>query len=91
VSAAEREEIHAAGVRGELSGVQFDANGAPVVSSLTDRLIGIDAERLHAVPEVIAIAYGPLKAAAVSAGIRGGFVTSLVTHTAMGHALLELA
>jgi DNA-binding transcriptional regulator LsrR (DeoR family) len=91
VSKAERDEIAALGVCGELSGVQFDASGTAVVSSLTERLIGIDAERLHAVPEVIAIAYGPLKAAAVSAGIRGGFVTSLVTHTAMGHALLELA
>jgi DNA-binding transcriptional regulator LsrR (DeoR family) len=91
VSDAEREEILAAGVRGELSGVQFDEHGAPVVTSLTERLIGIDAERLHAVPEVIAIAYGAPKAAAVRAAIRGGFVTSLVTHTAMGDALLELA
>jgi DNA-binding transcriptional regulator LsrR (DeoR family) len=91
VSEAEREESLTAGVCGELSGVQFDEHGAPVVTSLTDRLIGIDAQRLHAVPEVIAIAYGAPKAAAVRAAIRGGFVTSLVTHTAMGHALLELA
>jgi DNA-binding transcriptional regulator LsrR (DeoR family) len=91
ISDAERAEVRALGVRGELSGVQFDADGNPVVSPLTDRLIGIDAERLHAVPEVIAIAYGAPKAAAVRAGIRGGFVTSLVTHTAMGEALLEIA
>jgi len=91
VSDAEREEIHALGVRGELSGVQFDADGRPVISTLTERLIGIDAERLHAVPEVIAIAYGVPKASAVRAAIRGGFVTSLVTHTGMGQALLELA
>jgi DNA-binding transcriptional regulator LsrR (DeoR family) len=90
ISDAEREEILAAGVRGELSGVQFDEHGAPVVTSLTERLIGIDAKRLHAVGEVIAIAYGARKAVAVRAAIRGGFVTSLITHTAMGHALLEL-
>ncbi len=40
---------------------------------------------------MIAIAYGAPKAAAVRAAIRGGFVTSLVTHAAMGDALLELA
>ena len=85
----EREAIYALGVRGELSGVQFDADGRPVVNSLTERLIGIDAEHLQAVPEVIAIAYGVPKAIAVRAAIRGGFVTSLVTHTAMGNALLE--
>ena len=61
------------------------------MTSLTDRLIGIDAAQLHAVPEVIAIAYGAPKAAAVRAAIRGGFVTSLVTHTAMANALLEAA
>jgi DNA-binding transcriptional regulator LsrR (DeoR family) len=88
IDEAEREEMAALGVCGELSGVQFDAQGCAVVSPLTDRLIGIDAERLHAVPEVIAIAYGAPKARAVSAAIRGGFITSLVTHRAMAEALL---
>ena len=74
VSDSDREQIHAAGVRGELSGVQFDIEGDAVVTSLTDRLIGIDAAHLHAVPEVIAIAYGAPKAEAVRAAIRGGFV-----------------
>jgi DNA-binding transcriptional regulator LsrR (DeoR family) len=85
----EREAIYASGVRGELSGVQFDAEGDAVVTSLTDRLIGIDAARLLEVPEVIAIAYGTPKADAVRAAIRGGFVSSLVTHTAMARKLLE--
>ena len=44
---------------GELSGVQLDADGNPVMTPLTARLIAIDAEQLHDVPEVIAIAYGP--------------------------------
>ena len=81
--------LHALGVRGELSGVQFDADGRAVITPLTDRLIGIDAAALHAVPEVIAIAYDAAKAEAVAAAIRGGFVTSLVTHRAMGLALLS--
>ncbi len=36
---------------------------------------------------MIAIAYDAAKAEAVAAAIRGGFVTSLVTHRAMGLAL----
>jgi DNA-binding transcriptional regulator LsrR (DeoR family) len=88
---AERDEIYARGVRSELSGVQLDAEGNPVATSLTDRLIAITAEQLHAVPEVIAIAYGTPKAGAVRAAIRGGFVTSLVTHAAMADELLRLS
>ena len=87
----ERREIYALGVRGELSGVQIDGEGSPVTTPLTDRLIGIDAEQLHRVPDVIAVAYGTAKVDAVRAGIRGGFITSLVTHTAMAGGLLQRA
>jgi DNA-binding transcriptional regulator LsrR (DeoR family) len=87
----ERREMYDLGVRGELSGVQIDGEGSPVTTPLTDRLIGIDAQQLHAVPDVIAIAYGSAKVDAVHAGIRGGFITSLVTHTGMANGLLQRA
>jgi DNA-binding transcriptional regulator LsrR (DeoR family) len=89
VEESDRRMLHELGVCGELSGVQFDAEGSAVTTPLTERLIGIDAEALHAVPEVIAIAYDAAKAGAVAAAIRGGFVTSLVTHRAMGMELLS--
>jgi len=41
-------------------------------------------------PEVIAIAYGPKKAPAVRAAIRGGYVGGLVTHASLASALLAL-
>jgi DNA-binding transcriptional regulator LsrR (DeoR family) len=85
----ERREIYDLGVRGELSGVQIDGEGRPVTTPLTDRVIGISAEQLHAVPDVIAVAYGTAKVDAVHAGIRGRFITSLVTHTAMASGLLR--
>jgi DNA-binding transcriptional regulator LsrR (DeoR family) len=87
----ERREIYDLGVRCELSGVQIDGDGNSVTTPLTDRLIGIDAEQLHAVPDIIAVAYGTAKVDAVHAGIRGGFITSLVTHTAMASGLLQRA
>ena len=87
----ERREIYDLGVRGELSGVQIDGDGNPVRTPLTDRMIGIDADQLHAVPDIIAVAYGTAKVDAVHAGIRGGFITSLVTHTAMASGLLQRA
>lgn len=91
LSEQERREIYDLGVRSELSGVQIDGDGNPVTTPLTDRLIGIDARQLHAVPNVIAVAYGTAKVDAVHAGIRGGFITSLVTHTAMARGLLQRA
>jgi DNA-binding transcriptional regulator LsrR (DeoR family) len=86
---AERREGRELGVRAEIGGVQLDADGRPVTTPLTDRLIGIDAERLRAVDDVIGLVYGARKAEAVRAALRGGFVTSLVTHGAMAEALLE--
>jgi len=91
VTERERREMHAPGVRAELAGIQLDADGKPVTTSLTERLIAIDASQLQAVPEVIAIVYGASKARAVRAAILGGFVTSLVTHDAMADELLALA
>jgi DNA-binding transcriptional regulator LsrR (DeoR family) len=91
LSDEERNEIYDLGVRSEMSGVQLDATGKPVTTKLTARLIGIDAEHLQRVPEVIAIVYGAPKADAVHAALRSGFVTSIVTHPTMARELLERA
>lgn len=91
ITESERREMYELGVRTELCGVQLDAEGNPVTTALTDRLIGVDAAGLLAIPDVIAIAYGIAKAEAVRAGLRGGFATSLITHSAMARVLLDAA
>jgi DNA-binding transcriptional regulator LsrR (DeoR family) len=91
ISEREWREMHDLGVRAEMGGIQIDAHGVPVKTSITERMIAIDARQLRAVPEVMAIAYGTAKAPAVRAAIRGGFVTSLVTHAAMADELLGSA
>ena len=91
LSEQERRELYDLGVRSELSGVQLDAEGNPLTTSLSGRLIGIDAEHLHKVPEIIGLVYGAPKADAVHAALKGGFLTSVVTHTAMARELLEQA
>ncbi len=87
----ERRELHDLGVRAEVGGIQLDAQGRPLRTPLTERIIGVDAETLRAVPDVIAIAYGTPKADAVAATLRGGLVTSLITHASLADALLERA
>ena len=91
LSDEERRDHYRRGVRAETCGLQLDADGDPVTTSLTDRLIGIDAAQLRAVDDVIAIVYGAAKAGAARAAIRGGYVNSLVTHGALAHALLDAA
>ncbi len=88
VTDAERLQMYEQGARAELCAIQLDAHGEVMTTALSERLVGVNAEQLRAVPEVIAIAYGTEKARAVRAGLRGGLVTSLVTHTAMATALV---
>jgi DNA-binding transcriptional regulator LsrR (DeoR family) len=91
VTDEERREMYDLGVRAEVSSIQIDADGRAVRTSLTERLVGIGPDQLKAVPEVIAIVYGSQKAGAVYAALRSDFVTSVVTHTALAHELLERA
>ncbi len=88
VSERDRQEALELGVCAEIGGIQLDREGRAVTTALTDRLIGVDAEALLAVDDVIGVVYGEAKAGAVRAALAGGFVTSLVTHGAMARALL---
>jgi DNA-binding transcriptional regulator LsrR (DeoR family) len=83
-----RRELHRRGVRGEISGILVDANGQPVESDLSKRMIGITAAQLRAIPEVIALAYNTARSSAVHAAIRGGLINSVVTHTSLARDLL---
>ena len=84
-----RRELHQRGVCGEIAGVLIDVDGRPIKSDLTERMIGVSAAQLRAIPEVIAIAYSIPKSPAVQAGIRGGFINSLITHASLARALLQ--
>ena len=88
---AERIQLTRLGVCAEVSGVLLDAEGATIPTDLTERMIGITAAQMRAVPEVIGIVYGTTKARAVLAAVRGGLVDSLVTHSTLATALIELA
>lgn len=75
----------------DVGGVFISAEGKPLQTSLSDRMVGIDASQLQAVEEVIAIPYGLSKRAAVLAALRSGLVNSIVTHTALAAALMAAA
>ncbi|RZS82830.1 transcriptional regulator [Motilibacter rhizosphaerae] len=86
----ERARLYQRGVRAEVGGNLLDAEGGEVESPLTARLLSVGADQLRQVEEVVAVAYGVPKAAAVRAALRSGLVRGLVTHRALAVALLAL-
>ncbi|MFD9906511.1 sugar-binding transcriptional regulator [Streptomyces sp. NPDC059063] len=84
----ERAHYASLGVAAEMSAHLFDAEGRRVGRDLGERCITVEADRLRRIPEVVAIAGGARKAAAIDAVLRSGLVTSLVTDTAAADQLL---
>lgn len=86
---AERAELARRGVAADVSGILVDVEARPVVAALSKRMIGITAEQMIAIPEVIGIVYGLSKVDAMIKAVRGGFVNSVVTHSTLATAVLE--
>lgn len=85
----ERRRLVRQGVLADVSGILLDAVGAFVETPLSDRMIGINAAQMAAIPEVIAIAYDAAKAPAVLSSIRSGLIKGLVTHASLARAMLD--
>ena len=89
LSEDDRTALHQLGVCADVSGVFLSADGEAIGTELSERMIGINAEQMRAIPEVIVIPYGVPKGPAVRAALRSGLVDGIVTHTALAHAVLE--
>lgn len=82
------EELAACGAVGEICGRFFDKTGQECASTLRDRVLSIDLDRLRMIPQVIAVVAGGERGAAVAAAIRGGLVNSLVIDDRVARSLL---
>jgi DNA-binding transcriptional regulator LsrR (DeoR family) len=91
LSEKERAHYSSLGATAEMSAHLFDAEGRRIGRDLGERCITVEADRLRRIPEVVAIAGGQRKAAAIGAVLRSGLVTSLVTDTAAADYLLNEA
>jgi DNA-binding transcriptional regulator LsrR (DeoR family) len=87
----DRQALDALHVRAEVCSMLLDDEGRPVAPEWTTRLIAISADQLRRVPEVIAVAGGVTKAAAIRAVLAAGLITSLVTNASAARILLEVA
>jgi DNA-binding transcriptional regulator LsrR (DeoR family) len=68
--------------------ILFDADGEPLTSPLIPRTMAIPYRDLARIPEVIAIAGGVAKTAAIRSVLRGHAITSLVTDADVASRLL---
>jgi DNA-binding transcriptional regulator LsrR (DeoR family) len=84
----ERRQLARQGVVADVSGILLRADGSPVDTPLSERMIGINAAQMRAIPQVIAIVYEAVKAPAVLTAVRSGLIKGLVTHTSMARAML---
>ena len=89
VDERDRQALRGLGVCADISGVFLSADGEPVTADLTERMIGIDADQMRAIPEVMVIAYGLGKLPAMHAALHSGLISGVVTHTALARALLD--
>jgi DNA-binding transcriptional regulator LsrR (DeoR family) len=86
-----REELARDGVTAEMSAQLFDAGGRVLSTGLRHHVLAIDAEQLRRVPEVVALAGGDAKVAAIDAVLRSGIVTTMITDADAAEGLLERA
>lgn len=88
VSRAELRALRDRGAVGELVVHPFDAAGRFVPSDLADRAMAIPLDRLRAVPRVVAIAGGTVKADAIRSALATGIISVLVTDAKTAAAVL---
>ena len=89
IEKADTAALRQAGAVGDICLRYFDQAGASVASPVDDRLTGMTADAIRAVPRRIAVAGGEGKVAAIRGALRGGWVSSLVTDAATAQTLVS--
>lgn len=84
-------QLSDAGAVGEICGRFYDSRGRECRSSLQHRVISIELGQLRRVRQVVGVAAGPERAAAIAGAVRGGLLKSLLIDEAGARALLALA
>ena len=77
------------GAVGDVAMRFFDADGRPVESELDDRVVGIDAETLRAIPRRVGVAGGARKFDAIRGAMRGKWIDVLITDLGTAQRLVE--
>ena len=87
---ADLAQLRAGGAVGEICGRFFDAKGRECSSPWRHRAISIELDQLRRIPQVIGVAAGADRAAAVAGALRGGLLKSLLIDDTGATALMAL-
>jgi DNA-binding transcriptional regulator LsrR (DeoR family) len=87
VAESELPALREAGAVGDVCIRFFDETGRHVESALDDRVLGIGADTLRAIPRRVAVAGGTRKSTAIRAALRGGWVNVLITDLQVARSL----
>lgn len=79
------------GVVGDVCCHFLDAEGAPRLPHLSERIVGLTLEQLHVISRSVGIATGAEKGPGVAAVLHGGYVKSLVCDRELAETLLEIS
>ena len=88
LTAADLARLRSSGAVGEICGRFFDAKGRECASRWRDRVISVELDYLKKIPNVIGVAAGAERAAAVTGALRGGFLKSLLIDESGAQAVL---
>ena len=77
------------GVVGDICSRFFDKDGVLCDWDINERLVGISLDQLHKAKNVIGVAGGTVKTAAILAALRGGHLDMLVTDEQTAKAILR--
>ena len=83
-------QLRTQGVVGDICARHYDAQGSVLDIALNRRIVGIELEGLHDVEQVIGVAGGETKAAAILGALRGSHVNVLVTDDVTARKVLAL-
>jgi lsr operon transcriptional repressor len=89
VTPAEWTSLMAQGMAGDIGGRFFDRSGSEIEHELNRRVIGLSLEEFRKIPARLVAAGGPSKTEALTAALRGGLITVLVTDVTTANTLIE--
>ena len=84
------EKLSEKGAIGHIGGHFYDIQGQEILTSLSQKMIGIDLDDIRKVDEVICVAGMEEKAEAVLGAVRGGYIDTLIIDQYAARRMLEL-
>jgi DNA-binding transcriptional regulator LsrR (DeoR family) len=88
-NAEELDLLRSRGSVGDICLRFFDQDGAPVLTRLNDRVIGMQLEQLQQIPRSVGIAGGQRKLRAILGALRGRWINVLITDRGTAAALVK--